>query len=221
MAQVQAVTFDLDGTLYDAGAVRWRFALSNLGALRAARVALAVREELRGMVFPDGEAYRLEEARRVAERLRVSVDEARARIDQLLGPRLLKAVAAAGPRHDALIALKRLLDAGLCIGVVSDYAVEDKLVALGLSHLPWEVQVAADALGALKPHERCYLACSEALGVEPGAILHVGDRIDTDVHGARAAGLQALLLGGATDGVPCAPSLTAAVEKILALAESG
>lgn len=214
MNDVQAVTFDLDGTLYDARSLRWRFALANLGQLRAVRVALKVREELRDAEFEDGEAYRLEEARRVAERLEVSVDEARARVDRLLGERLTLALAAAGPRPDARAALQRMIDLGIRVGVVSDYAVDDKLQVLGLAELPWQARIAADALGALKPNKRCYLASAAALGLPPERILHIGDRVDTDVEGARAAGLKALLLGPPVDGIPSALTLTQAVEQI-------
>ena len=215
MSQVRAVTFDLDGTLYDARSIRWRFAVANLGQLRSVRVALKVREELRTLEFSDGDAYRLEEARRVAERLDVTVDEARARIDRLLGARLTEALRAAGPRRDARACLERMTQAGLPVGVVSDYAIDEKLHALGLAEVPWVARIAADALGALKPNARCYRASAASFGLPPEQILHIGDRVDTDVHGARAAGQQALLLGPPVDGIPSVQTLTEAVERIL------
>lgn len=192
-----AVTFDLDGTLYEAGRVKRAFALSNLFRLRPVRAALRVREELRGSAFDDGEAYFAEESRRVAERLSMTPEEARALIDELLGPRLCSAIQKAGPREDARRTIEGLVERGVRVGVISDYRVEDKLGAMGLADLPWSALVAADHLGALKPHRRAYDHAAAKLGVPPERILHVGDRIDTDVRAAEAAGFTALLLGSA------------------------
>lgn len=215
MTSVQAVSFDLDGTLYDAKALRWRFAMQNWRALRFVRVTMRVREELRQHAFASGHAYRREEAARVAERLDVSAQQAREQIDFLLGERLQRALRSTGPRTDAREALRRLVEAQVRIAVTSDYAPADKLAALGLDDFPWAAQVAADALGALKPHPRAYEACVHALGLPAGEVLHIGDRIDTDVRGAQGAGLKALWLGPGAPEVRAAPSLLQAVEQIL------
>lgn len=199
--RIAALSFDLDGTLYDAAALRWRYAWANFRALRTVRVALRVREELRGHAFSDGAAYRDEEARRVAERLDLAPPEARMQIDRALGEYMVAALRRCGPRADARPALEAALARGLRIAVVSDYAVEDKLAALGLADLPWAACVAADALGALKPHPRAFESCAAALGVASSAIAHIGDRLDTDVAGARAAGMAAGLLGAPTPEV--------------------
>lgn len=204
-----AVTFDLDGTLYDARRVKRAFAWSNLLRLRPVRVALRVREELRGSVFDDGEAYFTEESRRVAERLSMTPEETRGLVRDLLGPRLCAAIAKAGPRKDAADAIRALVERGIRVAVISDYRVEDKLAAMGLAELPWSALVAADHLGALKPHRRAFDHAAALLGVPPERILHVGDRVDTDVRAAEAAGYRALLLGSAPpDGVNHVMSLT-------------
>ena len=53
------------------------------------------------------------------------------------------------------------------------------------------MKVSAEAVGALKPHRASFDALSEALGVPPEQIVHVGDREDVDVAGALAAGMRA------------------------------
>jgi putative hydrolase of the HAD superfamily len=45
-------------------------------------------------------------------------------------------------------------------------------------------------VGAAKPDPRLFKATVDALGVDPGRVLHVGDSVFYDVDGARAAGLQ-------------------------------
>jgi len=49
-------------------------------------------------------------------------------------------------------------------------------------------------LGAAKPDPRIFHAACDALGVEPGATLHIGDDLELDVLAARRAGLHAAWL---------------------------
>lgn len=48
-------------------------------------------------------------------------------------------------------------------------------------------------VGVRKPHPRFYVAVLEALGVEPGAVMYVGDRLRDDVVGPAEAGMQTCL----------------------------
>ncbi len=52
--------------------------------------------------------------------------------------------------------------------------------------------VTARAVGAAKPDKRIFETLAERAGVEPGAVLHIGDDPRADVDGARRAGLQAV-----------------------------
>jgi glycerol-1-phosphatase len=83
----------------------------------------------------------------------------------------------------------------------------DRGVAPGNGSL---VGAVANAVGrgpdvvAGKPAPPLYLLCAERLGVEPAAILAVGDRLDTDIEGAVAAGIDSLLvLTGVDDLAAC------------------
>lgn len=64
------------------------------------------------------------------------------------------------------------------------------LARIGIRHLFDDVVTAVDA-GAAKPARRIFDAVCERAGVEPAAVLHVGDHPEIDVAGARAAGLRA------------------------------
>ncbi|MFW5471610.1 HAD-IIA family hydrolase [Knoellia sp. CPCC 206435] len=57
-------------------------------------------------------------------------------------------------------------------------------------------------LVAGKPDEPLYLLCAERLGVEPDRILAIGDRLETDIEGATAAGMDSLLVLTGVHGVP-------------------
>jgi FMN phosphatase YigB (HAD superfamily) len=47
----------------------------------------------------------------------------------------------------------------------------------------------------LKPHPEIFHRALRALALQPDRVLHVGDRMDCDVQGARAAGLRAAWFG--------------------------
>ena len=57
-------------------------------------------------------------------------------------------------------------------------------------------------LVAGKPDEPLYLLCAERLGVQPARILAIGDRLETDIEGATAAGMDSLLVLTGVHGVP-------------------
>jgi HAD superfamily hydrolase (TIGR01458 family) len=61
-----------------------------------------------------------------------------------------------------------------------------------LAALEWAAGVEAVACG--KPAAPFFLAAATELGVDPGAALMVGDDIENDVEGARAAGIRAALV---------------------------
>jgi putative hydrolase of the HAD superfamily len=96
---------------------------------------------------------------------------------------------------DAAPALGRLVAAGLRLAVIAnwDISLPDVLARLGLAG-PLATIVTAAEVGAAKPDPRPFQVALERLGVEPADCVHVGDDPATDVAGARAAGLAALLL---------------------------
>jgi HAD superfamily hydrolase (TIGR01509 family) len=93
--------------------------------------------------------------------------------------------------------LRRLRAAGLRLGVVSnsDGRAEQALEAAGLREY-FDVVIDSGKLGIEKPDPRIFHAALEALDVTPDEALYVGDLYEVDVLGARAAGIEAVLLGG-------------------------
>jgi putative hydrolase of the HAD superfamily len=108
---------------------------------------------------------------------------------------------------DALPVLDRLRHSYL-LGSVSNGNAD--LAVIGLDHF-FPVRIHARQLGHAKPSREIYLAACQALGCEPGEVLHVGDDPLLDVIGARDAGLQVAWLdrhgGGWQRNEPAPPSL--------------
>lgn len=102
---------------------------------------------------------------------------------------------------DARPAIERLRASGLRIGCVSnwDCALPEVLGRVGLADL-FDVIVSSAAAGAAKPAPLPFEIALERLGVSAAEALHVGDTEAEDVAGARAAGIDALLLDRGGEG---------------------
>jgi putative hydrolase of the HAD superfamily len=94
---------------------------------------------------------------------------------------------------DARTALEVAQSNGWRIGVLTNGSTlqqNAKLTAIGLAELV-DVVSTSEALGFSKPAREAYQLTCEALGTDPAETLMIGDNLDLDVLGARAAGLSA------------------------------
>ena len=100
---------------------------------------------------------------------------------------------------DAPPALTELRARGLKLVVVSnwDCSLPEVLEHVGLLPLV-DAVVTSAVVGAAKPDTRIFEAGLAAAACDAGAAIHVGDSLENDVAGARAAGIRPLLL--ARDG---------------------
>ncbi|GAC1315776.1 MAG: hypothetical protein NVSMB25_00240 [Thermoleophilaceae bacterium] len=116
---------------------------------------------------------------------------------------------------DAAPALEELRGRGLRLAVASnwDSSLPEVLARTGLAGLVDGAVSSAEA-GAPKPDPTVFRAALELVGCAPEQALHVGDSQLADVEGARAAGLEAILLRRAGP-----PSPEASVSEIAALTE--
>ncbi|MDQ3208217.1 MAG: HAD-IA family hydrolase [Gemmatimonadota bacterium] len=92
-------------------------------------------------------------------------------------------------------ALARLRAAGIRLGIVSnsDGRVEQALTVAGLRDY-FDVVVDSALVGVEKPNPAIFQTALDALGVAPEEALYIGDLYEVDVLGARAAGIEAVLL---------------------------
>jgi len=125
-----------------------------------------------------------------------------------------------GVAPDTVAALDRLRAARLKLGVVSnsDGRVLGALQAAGLTDY-FDVVVDSALVGVEKPNPAIFRPALEALGVSPAEAVYVGDLYEVDVVGARAAGLEAVLLvsDGDRESAPCraVASLSALADLLL------
>ena len=111
---------------------------------------------------------------------------------------------------DAPPALEELRSFGQRLVVASnwDCSLPEVLERVGLAPLVDDV-VASAVVGAAKPDARLFKAALAAAGCSPAEALYAGDSLDTDVDGAQAAGIRAVLVdrNGTAAGTPAIRSL--------------
>ena len=90
-------------------------------------------------------------------------------------------------------------DRGLKLVVVSnwDVSLHEVLARTGLAPL-LDGAIDSASFGAAKPDPSIFAAGLELAGVDAGEAMHVGDDVEADVDGARAAGIEPVLI--ARDG---------------------
>ncbi|MGQ9630241.1 MAG: HAD family hydrolase [bacterium] len=79
-------------------------------------------------------------------------------------------------------------DTGMTPGrVLREFLRRDGILEC-FSHLTF-----SDEIGVTKPHQKAFLTTLAHLGVRPEEAVHIGDRPDTDIRGAKSVGMRAIL----------------------------
>jgi HAD superfamily hydrolase (TIGR01549 family) len=118
--------------------------------------------------------------------------------------------------EDASPTLAELRSRGLRTVVASnwDCSLPLALEQAGLRSLLDGVAASA-VVGAAKPSPELFQAALELAGCAPSEALHVGDSLDKDVQGARAAGVRAVLI--ARDGGPASAGEARVIRTLVEL----
>ena len=110
-----------------------------------------------------------------------------ARVHEISGHRQINAY------DEIAVVLAGLRERGLALGICSnwDWDLVEAIEAAGLTDTT-DFVVSSAWVGARKPHPRIYSHILDEMGVEPEAVLFVGDTWACDVEGPTALGMQAV-----------------------------
>jgi putative hydrolase of the HAD superfamily len=99
------------------------------------------------------------------------------------------------PRPGAVDTLLRLRELGYLTGLIT-VCSEDIEVLWPETEFAglFDAEIFSSRVGLSKPDPRIYLACCEALGVEPHEAVFVGDGANDELEGARRVGMDAILI---------------------------
>jgi HAD superfamily hydrolase (TIGR01549 family) len=121
---------------------------------------------------------------------------------------------------DAVPALRSLHAAGFRLGVAANQPITTEQMVAGID-VPLDLIASSAGWGVAKPDPAFFERIATALGLAPGEIAYVGDRVDNDIAPAAAAGMIAIHVRRGPWGFAHAPRAAAAgaVATIDSLAE--
>jgi putative hydrolase of the HAD superfamily len=187
------VAFDLDGTLYP----NYRFYCRVIPfALLEWRLLLAfnsARKVLHAENHPSHAAFYDLQAELMADNLNQDQRFIKEKTERLIyrgWEPLFKRIALYPFVHETLSAFR---DAGLKLGILSDFPLPNKLRNLKLDGL-WDAALCSEEIGHLKPSPVPFLELEKQLGVPASRLLYVGNSARYDVRGAKNAGMKAALI---------------------------
>ena len=96
--------------------------------------------------------------------------------------------------EDAIPALDWCVAHGLATGVVSVWDCSLVSTLKEVCPHPFSRVVISAIEGVEKSDAKLFLKATEGLGVPPSQIIHIGDEVDGDLHGAKRAGMKSVLI---------------------------
>ena len=190
---IEAIAFDIDGTLYPAWQLTLHVVPFFVRHIRFMNAFGKVRHILHkhSALEPDKalpDFFNLQKAL-LSEHLNISTQEAGAFLDKEIYEGWRKKFLRIRPYPFAKEAISRLKAAGFKIGILSDFPPEQKGSVWGILPL-CDVALDSEAIGALKPSRIPFLKLAEALNTPCERILYVGNSKAYDVAGAAAVGMK-------------------------------
>ena len=191
----KAICFDIDGTLYPKALMNKRLLalglahpLFSLNYNKMRRQLRKCQEELSGSLMSKEATVMCKIMGKganediVKERLRAWIYEPMRRLYK-----------STKPYDGVLETFKAIKSKGLDIGVFSDFPLFNKLESMGLASYV-DYASSSEIVGFLKPSVHCFENLLYNIGLDSSQVLYVGDSYDKDVVGARAAGIDAVLV---------------------------
>ena len=185
--QIEAIAFDIDGTLYSDMSLYIRilpYFLKRLPFFLAYNRARKILHR----TAPLADFYEYQ-ARLLAEELKIDSAKAKQMIQENVYDGMkpfFKIIRTFKGVHKLFEECKKQ---NLKIGILSDFPPEQKGDIWGLAPM-CDVIMGSEECGALKPSIYTFGSFAKALGVEPEKILYVGNRIRADITGAKPAGMK-------------------------------
>ncbi len=189
--ELDAIAFDLDGTLYPNHRFYRKLVPFLVRHHRLLRAMGKARDELRAA--PHAGEFYAAQADLMAGYLGKSAAEVQALAERFIyrgWEPLFRRVKLYRQVPETLSALR---EAGFKLGLLSDFPPQAKLEHLGIAD-GWDAVLCSEEVGRLKPAPDSFLALAKALGSPPERILYVGNSIRYDVIGARSVGMKTALV---------------------------
>ncbi len=184
---ISAGAFDIDGTLYPSRQLNVRVVFYVLRNLKFFLNFSAVRKILHKTApLPDFFGY---QAVLLGERMRIPREKAESMIREKAYDGLKPYFLRVKPYAHVLETCQAFKDAGLKLGILSDFPPEQKGGIWGIAAL-CDVVLGSEECGALKPSKYPFGLLAAKLELPFERILYVGNSLSSDIRGAKNAGMK-------------------------------
>jgi len=204
---LQAVLFDLDGTLLQMDAEEFvREYLKEISAATAALVepeyfARALLASTNVMIRSrmqkktNADVFWLDFRRRIGE----ATDDIKPLLDDFYANRFKNLSRVAKANDKAYQAVQKSLDLGLRIvlatnPVFPESAIRDRMDWAGVGEFPWDLVTSYENMHYCKPHPEYYLEIASRLKVRPQNCLMVGNEMENDIKPAAAVQMSTFFI---------------------------
>jgi len=197
MREIEAVAFDIDGTLYP----EWKFyclifpfILRHFSLMKAfGKVRREIRQnQLRNPDLLQDDFFSFQ-AKMLSTRLKKNEKEIKALVEEKIYLGWKKVFSKIKPYKHVVEVISNLKKRGLKIALLSDFPPEQKGDVWGVMKY-CDVALSSENVGALKPSPFPFLFLSKELNVLPEKVLYVGNNMQYDVLGAKSVGMKTALI---------------------------
>ncbi len=214
---IQAVAFDIDGTLYPNWRMKRHSLLFFLRYCRLIYFFAKVRKKIRGK----NPILNLRETQgaMLAPLIKMSPSDAELLVETVIYSKwegIFRKVRPYGNVRETLVYLKAR---GIRLGVLSDFPVGNKLKYLGLDGL-WDVAMSSEETNYLKPRPEPFGELAKRLGCKPHEMVYVGNSLEYDIEGARGVGMKTILVSWRKKAVPSGTVVISNYKNFLKVLES-
>lgn len=191
VGDIDAIAFDIDGTLYP------QWALTVRAILRYVRYGEfflhygLTRHALHRL--PPQKDFNKTQAEILGKKVGLSIDATKKKLDRIVYSGLSHYFRQIKPYKGAFEAIKAFKDAGFKLALLSDFPPEQKGDVWGIAPL-CDCVLGTEELGALKPDPFPFKRLAQELGVPAKKILYVGNSIKFDVRGCHKVGMKSAYL---------------------------
>lgn len=191
LGDIEAVGFDIDGTLYRQFRLHISMAFHFLRYNQFFLKYGLVRKDMHRMDKLDD--FSDVQAGLMAERIHTTKDEAHRRLDRIVYEGLSSHFTRIPACREAPETIKAFHDAGLKIAILSDFPPSQKGDLWGILKY-CDVVLGTEDIGALKPSSVPFKVMAQKLGVAPEHVLYVGNSVKYDIRGSKKAGMKSAYL---------------------------
>ena len=185
--EIQAIAFDIDGTLYSSASFYFRIAPYFLKHMRFFITYNKARKILH-RTAPLADFYEYQS--RLLEEIKPAFKGCgKQKIQEIVYDGLKPYFKKQKPYKYTMEVFQECKKRGIKIGILSDFPPEQKGEMWGLKEY-CDVVMGSESLGALKPSIYVFGQLQMALGVPSKNILYVGNSVKADMDGAKNAGMQ-------------------------------